>query len=249
MVVHIRAIMEQNQNPADLTDIGDVKTLTLESLIANMLEEAVAMAVMNADEGLFDSVDRKSYVKKLAEEEEGGTGDIEPTNPSQPITAAYDADEKPTALQSLKEISLPEDCLRIWSVEADSWDGVARTVMSKESSMYRMCKNKYVMSVGVSDRPMAFKSWKGSGSRSLELFPEPKKMVMLTYTKKPVIKGEEIECDQNLYEGACFYCAYLVAMTQGWQNANGYLQEAAQALQTVNKAAAVAAAAQQAAAV
>lgn len=233
MVTHIRAIMEQSQNPEELVAMNDVKTLALEELIANCLEQAVAMAVDNADESLFETLDVKIFSKVSATED---------------ATEDDDADDDTEEINDDGTITAPADLQRMILISADSWTGVVRQIYDQSSPLYRICNNKYIKSAGVNDRPAAFYDFNDSGKKVIKLYPDATQSAKMVYISRPELKKvtpatgssyQGIACDKLLYEGACFYCAFLVAMTQGWANATYYRQEAVQALraQVVNAAA------------
>lgn len=218
MVTHIRAILEQNQNPEDLVSRDDVRTLSIEALIANFLEEAVSMAVMNADESLFGKIDTISA-------------------------------------NNTNSIELGYGVQRILQITGESWNGVVKEVLHMSSPIYRMCKNRYLNMTGVKDRPVAFRDWSSvNDRRKIEVFPSVTGKLTVFYIKKAYMGygniGDEagnvyaevdedysdliIPCDDLIYEGACFYCAYLVAMVQGWNTSETYRKEAVEALKAVN---------------
>ena len=217
MVTHVRAILEQNQNPAELVAMNDVKTIAVEELIANCLEQAVAMAVDAADEGLLENLDVKIY-KNIEDPENSEYGRIEDGG---------------------KTISAPNDLQRLILITADTWLGVAREIYDQSSPLYRIVNNRYIKSAGIANRPVVFSNYDDGGKKVISLYPKVNGQVKVVYVAKPefvtIEEGENkskqgIPCDKMIYEGACFYCAFLVAMTQGWSNAAYYRQEAVQAL-------------------
>ena len=306
MVVHIRAILEQNQDPQELVHNDDVRTLSLEALIANSLEEAVAMAVQNADESLFQNISTAVYAGSWEDYDgdpadimdmyvitrsthgEGVTitklvmpkcvyaieaGNVIEQETGEVVGGVYGSVHSALSNEngvcfvltdsfnrslSMGAIPVGVDVQRILQIGCDSWHGIVKDLLDKSSAIYRMCNNKYLKAVGVKDRPVAFRDF-GSGKRKIEIFPAAKKWVALNYIARPKIKTDwlveenrdvnvetgqpvddgqmvgVIECDDSLYEASCYYCAYLVAMVQGWQTANTYRQEAVQALQLVSK--------------
>lgn len=223
MVTHVRAILEQNQNPAELVAMNDVKTIAIEELIANCLEQAVAMAVDAADESLLENLDVKIY-KNLEDLE-----DLE-----DPKNSEYGRIE-----DGGKTISAPNDLQRLILITADTWLGVAREIYDQSSPLYRIVNNRYIKSAGIANRPVIFHNYDDGGKKVISLYPKVNEQVKVVYVAKPefvtIKEGENngkqgIPCDKMIYEGACFYCAFLVAMTQDWSNAAYYRQEAVQAL-------------------
>lgn len=202
MVERVRCLLEESRDPSELVGIGDVRQLTIEDLILANLPEAIStVTLMAPSDMLTDVAEVVLSVDKTGDEH----------------------------LDDRKRIERPADAIRVVWLKADTWDVPSYDVLQGTSPEYRICQNKRVYSLGVKGRPTAFYVW-SDGKRVIELYPSACKYVEMGYVEKPELKDGKIQCDVRLYEAACYYCAYLVSMIQGWRSAEGYRREAAASL-------------------
>lgn len=209
MVAHVRGILERNMITTQQEGWQNVETLSLNNLIREMLTEAVDIVADRAPVDMFSDV---------SEAEFGGSG----TGP-------------------LSTVVLDDDASRIVEIHCDTWEHDVTILTAKDNPLYKQAKNKWCKTVGVYERPIVVPGMSGGGIRILELYPAGNKLEVYYVPKAEIftddedveenengefVKHEQINCDKMLYESACWYAAYLVAMAQNLPNQKGYLDEA-----------------------
>ena len=122
-----------------------------------------------------------------------------------------------------ESVSLNSSYVRILSVKADIWNRAVYDIeFGSPSERYDIAKDSLNGTIGTKDDPYVLLQ----GSRLFMIPFEATSKVVIKAVKCPEGTDTNIDCDQNMYDAACYYCAYLVAMAIGQANAESYRREA-----------------------
>lgn len=120
-------------------------------------------------------------------------------------------------------VTLPATYVRMFAVNAANWSRAVYDVeMDSPSWRYDVARDPLNGTVGTMDDPYVLVQ----GKRMIVFPYAVGAKVSVRAVKLPEASATGIDVDAKLYDAACYYCAYLVAMARGQGNAERYRTEA-----------------------
>lgn len=186
----IRITIDQNATSAQLANLGDIDTLSLEEIIESKIAEAARSVEQNAPLFLLDS--GKAFADSIGWNSEIGIG------------GGY--------------IHLPDDFMRLISFQMSDWSRPVTTAISEDDPQYELQSSRYPGIRGCPQNPIVAITQQPVGL-VLEFYSctagEHVYVKRARYIPFPKIVNGSIELCEKLKPAIVYYAAYLTALSIG----------------------------------
>lgn len=202
---HVKALLVRDMETNAIASLGDLETLSTDSLIENNLTIAAVTIARIAPLDMFSSLTQNTYT-----EDEVTTIEASKYNKRGGWCVA-------------------DDMCRIISVRANGWAKALHDVDSASNVLYDIARDPLNGTLGTVGSPYVCISY--DNEERLEYYPkidavEEEVCLYVNGIPYPAIVNGEIDIEAKLYEAVCLYTAYLVAMEKKMSNAEAYKIEA-----------------------
>lgn len=188
IVEEIRVVLDQNMSSTELSELGDVDTLSLDDLIKSKIEDAAQQVILSAPYTLLSDI--------------GTSLTGSPTIGVSPFRA---------------NLTLPDDFLRLLCFKFTGWDYPLYEALPPSSPLYLQAHSKYNV-CGTKDRPLVFLCPGSSSKVLEVFCASSTSDTLdgCQYVKKPAIttvsSTDQIDLGKRLKRPTVYYAAYLVAL-------------------------------------